>query len=84
MRRVLSTSFPQPPTTLGCAVLNCRIGWPLVKVRDAGIPGVVMTGHISYLLQRCRAWLVARWRRRWRLTRRGRVVVGSLASCWSW
>jgi poly-gamma-glutamate capsule biosynthesis protein CapA/YwtB (metallophosphatase superfamily) len=78
MRRVLSTSFPQPPTTLGCAVLNCRIGWPLVKVRDAGIPGVVMTGHISYLLQRCRAWLVARWRRRWRLTRRGRVVVGSL------
>jgi len=37
-----------------------------------------MTGHISYLLQRCRAWLVARWRRRWRLTRRGRVVFASL------
>ena len=44
----------------------------------AGIPGVVMTGHIFYLLQRCRAWLVARWRRRWRLTRRGRVVFASL------
>ena len=37
-----------------------------------------MSGHISYLLQRCRAWLVARWRRRWRLTRRGRVVFASL------
>ena len=32
----------------------------------------------SYLLQRCRAWLVASWRRRWRLTRRGRFVVASL------
>jgi poly-gamma-glutamate capsule biosynthesis protein CapA/YwtB (metallophosphatase superfamily) len=36
-----------------------------------------MTGHIPYL-QRWRAWLVTRWRRRWRLTRRGRVVFGSL------
>jgi poly-gamma-glutamate capsule biosynthesis protein CapA/YwtB (metallophosphatase superfamily) len=32
----------------------------------------------SYLLHRCRAWLVARWRRRWRLTRRGRFVFASL------
>jgi poly-gamma-glutamate capsule biosynthesis protein CapA/YwtB (metallophosphatase superfamily) len=32
----------------------------------------------SYLLQRCRSWLVASWRRRWRLTRRGRFVFGSL------
>jgi poly-gamma-glutamate capsule biosynthesis protein CapA/YwtB (metallophosphatase superfamily) len=32
----------------------------------------------SDLLQRCRAWLVASWRRRWRLTRRGRFVVASL------
>jgi poly-gamma-glutamate capsule biosynthesis protein CapA/YwtB (metallophosphatase superfamily) len=30
------------------------------------------------LLGRWRAWLVARWQRRWRLTRRGRVVFGSL------
>ena len=37
-----------------------------------------MTGHIPYLLQRWRAWLVGRWRRRWRLTRRGRVVFASL------
>jgi poly-gamma-glutamate capsule biosynthesis protein CapA/YwtB (metallophosphatase superfamily) len=31
------------------------------------------------LLRRCRAGLVARWRRRWRLTPRGRVVFASLA-----
>ena len=37
-----------------------------------------MTGDIRYLLERWRAWLVARWQRRWRLTRRGRVVFGSL------
>ena len=37
-----------------------------------------MTGHIPYLLQRWRAWLLARRRRRWYLTRRGRVVFGSL------
>ena len=37
-----------------------------------------MTGHISYLRQRWRVWLRARWQRRWRLTRRGRVVVASL------
>jgi poly-gamma-glutamate capsule biosynthesis protein CapA/YwtB (metallophosphatase superfamily) len=37
-----------------------------------------MTGQIPDLLERCRAWLVARWRRRWRLTRRGRLVFGSL------
>jgi poly-gamma-glutamate capsule biosynthesis protein CapA/YwtB (metallophosphatase superfamily) len=38
----------------------------------------VLTGDIPYVLQRWRAWLVARWKRRWRLTRRGRVVFGSL------
>jgi hypothetical protein len=32
----------------------------------------------SPLLQRGRLWLLARWQRRWRLTRRGRVVVASL------
>jgi poly-gamma-glutamate capsule biosynthesis protein CapA/YwtB (metallophosphatase superfamily) len=37
-----------------------------------------MTGHIPYLQQRWRAWLLARWQRRWRLTRRGRVVFASL------
>ena len=37
-----------------------------------------MTRHIP-LLQRCRLWLLARWQRRWRLTRRGRVVVASLS-----
>ena len=37
-----------------------------------------MTGHIPYLQQRWRAWLLARWQRRWRLTRRGRLVFGSL------
>jgi Bacterial capsule synthesis protein PGA_cap len=36
-----------------------------------------MTGHIPYL-QRWRAWLLARWQHRWRLTRRGRVVFASL------
>jgi poly-gamma-glutamate capsule biosynthesis protein CapA/YwtB (metallophosphatase superfamily) len=46
-------------------------------VRDARRRAVV-TGDIPGLLQRCRAWLEVRWRRRWRLTRRGRVVVGSL------
>jgi poly-gamma-glutamate capsule biosynthesis protein CapA/YwtB (metallophosphatase superfamily) len=39
--------------------------------------GTVMTRHIP-LLQRCRLWLLARWQRRWRLTRRGRVVFASL------
>jgi poly-gamma-glutamate capsule biosynthesis protein CapA/YwtB (metallophosphatase superfamily) len=37
-----------------------------------------MSRDSPYLLQRCRAWLVARWQRRWRLTRRGRVVFSSL------
>ena len=37
-----------------------------------------MAGDIPYHLQQWRAWLVARWRRRWRLTQRGRVVFGSL------
>jgi Bacterial capsule synthesis protein PGA_cap len=36
-----------------------------------------MTGHIP-LRQRWRAWLLARWQRHWRLTRRGRVVFASL------
>jgi poly-gamma-glutamate capsule biosynthesis protein CapA/YwtB (metallophosphatase superfamily) len=40
--------------------------------------GTVMTRDIPFLLQRWRAWVVARWRRRWRLTPRGRVVFGSL------
>jgi hypothetical protein len=38
----------------------------------------VVTGDIPGLVQRWRIWLVARWQRRWRLTRRGRVVFGSL------
>ena len=38
-----------------------------------------MTGDIPGLVQRWRIWLVARWQRRWRLTQRGRVVLGSLA-----
>ena len=38
-----------------------------------------MTGDIPGLVQRWRIWLVARWQRRWRLTRRGHVVFGSLA-----
>src|SRR5512133_3838272 len=33
---------------------------------------------VPKLLERWRALLVARWQRRWRLTRRGRVVFGSL------
>ena len=33
---------------------------------------------VPKLLGRWRAWLVARWQRRWRLTRRGRLVFGSL------
>lgn len=37
-----------------------------------------MSGEPPYLVPRCRAWLATWWRRRWRLTRRGRVVVGSL------
>ena len=37
-----------------------------------------MTGDIPDLRERRRAWLVARWQRRWRLTWRGRVVFGSL------
>jgi hypothetical protein len=36
-----------------------------------------MSGHIP-LRQRWRAWLLARWQRHWRLTRRGRVVFASL------
>jgi poly-gamma-glutamate capsule biosynthesis protein CapA/YwtB (metallophosphatase superfamily) len=40
--------------------------------------GTQMTGDLPYLLERWRAWRVARWQRRWRLTRRGRVVFGSL------
>jgi hypothetical protein len=40
--------------------------------------GTVMAGDIPDLLERWRAGLVARWQRRWRLTRRGRVVVSSL------
>jgi poly-gamma-glutamate capsule biosynthesis protein CapA/YwtB (metallophosphatase superfamily) len=39
----------------------------------------VVTGDIPGLVQRWRVWLVARWQRRWRLTRRGRIVFGSLA-----
>jgi poly-gamma-glutamate capsule biosynthesis protein CapA/YwtB (metallophosphatase superfamily) len=39
----------------------------------------VVTGDIPGLVQRWRIWLVARWQRRWRLTQRGRVVLGSLA-----
>jgi len=38
-----------------------------------------VTGDIPGLVQRWRIWLVARWQRRWRLTQRGRVVLGSLA-----
>ena len=37
-----------------------------------------MTGDIPDLRERWRAWLRARWQHRWRLTRRGRVVLGSL------
>ncbi|HET6749742.1 MAG TPA: CapA family protein [Actinomycetes bacterium] len=37
-----------------------------------------MTRDIPFLLQRWAAWVAARWRRRWRLTPRGRVVFGSL------
>jgi poly-gamma-glutamate capsule biosynthesis protein CapA/YwtB (metallophosphatase superfamily) len=33
---------------------------------------------VPKLLGRWRAWLGARWQRRWRLTRRGRLVFGSL------
>jgi poly-gamma-glutamate capsule biosynthesis protein CapA/YwtB (metallophosphatase superfamily) len=40
--------------------------------------GAVMTRDIPFLLQRWAAWVAARWRRRWRLTPRGRVVFGSL------
>src|SRR4029453_1240667 len=40
--------------------------------------GTQMIRDLPYLLQRGRAWLVARWRRRWRLTRRGRLVFSSL------
>jgi poly-gamma-glutamate capsule biosynthesis protein CapA/YwtB (metallophosphatase superfamily) len=39
----------------------------------------VVTGDIPGLVQRWRIWLAAQWQRRWRLTRRGRVVFGSLA-----
>jgi poly-gamma-glutamate synthesis protein (capsule biosynthesis protein) len=41
--------------------------------------GTQMTRDLPYLLQRGRAWLVARWQRRWRLTRRGRLVFSSLS-----
>jgi poly-gamma-glutamate capsule biosynthesis protein CapA/YwtB (metallophosphatase superfamily) len=37
-----------------------------------------MAGDLPSLLGRWRAWLAASWQRRWRLTRRGRVVFGSL------
>ena len=37
-----------------------------------------MTGDIPDLVHRWRTWLLARWRPRWRLTRRGRVVFASL------
>jgi poly-gamma-glutamate capsule biosynthesis protein CapA/YwtB (metallophosphatase superfamily) len=37
-----------------------------------------MTGDMPDLRERWRAWLRARWQHRWRLTRRGRVVFGSL------
>jgi poly-gamma-glutamate capsule biosynthesis protein CapA/YwtB (metallophosphatase superfamily) len=37
-----------------------------------------MTGDIPDLRERWCAWLRARWQHRWRLTRRGRVVFGSL------
>ena len=43
-----------------------------------GEGGAVMIQQLPDLLQRCRAWLVAYWRRRWRLTRRGRFVFASL------
>jgi poly-gamma-glutamate capsule biosynthesis protein CapA/YwtB (metallophosphatase superfamily) len=43
-----------------------------------GEGGTVMIEQLPYVLQRCRAWLVGYWRRRWRLTRRGRVMFGSL------
>jgi hypothetical protein len=39
---------------------------------------MVMTGDIPDLLERWRARLTARWQHRWRLTRRGRAVFGSL------
>ena len=39
----------------------------------------MVTGDIPDLMQRWRVWLVAHWQHRWRLTRRGRVVFGSLA-----
>jgi poly-gamma-glutamate capsule biosynthesis protein CapA/YwtB (metallophosphatase superfamily) len=39
----------------------------------------VVIGDIPDLVQRWRAWLGARWRRRWRLTRRGRFVLASLS-----
>jgi poly-gamma-glutamate capsule biosynthesis protein CapA/YwtB (metallophosphatase superfamily) len=38
-----------------------------------------MTVDIPDLRERWRAWLRARWQHRWRLTRRGRVVLGSLS-----
>jgi capsule synthesis protein PGA_cap len=38
-----------------------------------------MSRDLSILLGRWRAWLGTRWQRRWRLTRRGRLVFGSLA-----
>jgi poly-gamma-glutamate synthesis protein (capsule biosynthesis protein) len=37
-----------------------------------------MVEQLEGLLERGRVWVVARWRRRWRLTPRGRFVVGSL------
>lgn len=41
----------------------------------------MVTGDIiPGLVRRWRNWLVARWQRRWRLTRRGRLVFGSLAT----
>ena len=39
-----------------------------------------MAAGFPDIRQRWRTWLAARWRRRWRLTRRGRLVFGSLGA----
>jgi poly-gamma-glutamate synthesis protein (capsule biosynthesis protein) len=43
-----------------------------------GQGGMLMIERVAYLLERGRVWLVVRWRRRWRLTPRGRFVFASL------